>query len=159
MNDSAAGLKPNKSIHFEQYKLYIEMADRISSRRIEVNRFYVTILTALIAVVSFIANAASLEIASKNTLLLCVGLFGILLCVIWFINIRVFRDINAIKFEIINELESQFTFQGYKLEWEKMQNNGSKYFQFTKIESLIPLLLSLPFLVLMITALFGLFAP
>lgn len=30
----------------EQYKLYVEMADRISARRAETNKFYISLLTA-----------------------------------------------------------------------------------------------------------------
>ena len=40
----------------EQYKLYVEMADRVSQRRDQSNRFYVTIVSALAAIVVVIAR-------------------------------------------------------------------------------------------------------
>ena len=38
----------------EEYKIYIEMADRVSSRRIQTNGFFITIFSGLLAVIAFI---------------------------------------------------------------------------------------------------------
>jgi len=40
----------------EQYKLYVEMTDRISQRRDQSNRFYSALLTGLLAVISVVAR-------------------------------------------------------------------------------------------------------
>ena len=37
------------NINLEQYKLYVEMADRISSRRQNANSFFLSINTAIVA--------------------------------------------------------------------------------------------------------------
>jgi hypothetical protein len=42
----------------EQYKLYLEMADRISSRRQSANSFFLTLNTALVALVSYLSLGA-----------------------------------------------------------------------------------------------------
>ena len=41
----------------EQYKLYVEMADRVSQRRDQSNRFYVTIISALVALLVVLGAA------------------------------------------------------------------------------------------------------
>lgn len=41
----------NKEMIVEQYKLYVEMADKISQQRTLTNSFYITINTALLAFV------------------------------------------------------------------------------------------------------------
>ena len=45
----------------EQYKLYVEMADRISARRQTANSFFLSINTAIIALISY------LNFGSKTT--------------------------------------------------------------------------------------------
>ena len=40
----------------EQYKLYVEMADRVSQRRDQSNRFYVTLVSALVALLVVLAR-------------------------------------------------------------------------------------------------------
>ena len=83
----------------EQYKLYVEMADRVSQRRDQSNRFYVTIVSALAAIVVIIArfgvpaNGALLEVA-----FLVIGLFGFALSIVWHFNIRSYRILNSAKF-------------------------------------------------------------
>ena len=102
----------------EQYKLYVEMADRVSQRRDQSNRFYVTIVSALAAIVVVIArfgvpeDGALLEVA-----FLIIGLFGIALSGVWFMNIRSYRMLNSAKFQIINKIEEQLPFAGYSEEW------------------------------------------
>jgi hypothetical protein len=37
----------------EEYKLYVQMADNVSARRAQANQFYISVLSALLAVVAF----------------------------------------------------------------------------------------------------------
>ena len=43
-----------QEIILEQYKLYVEMADRVSSRRAETNKFYISILSGILAVLAVV---------------------------------------------------------------------------------------------------------
>lgn len=60
MSDDLVLLRQAKEVYgsefekhlFEQYKLYVEMADRISTRRMWANSFFLSVHTALIAVLS-----------------------------------------------------------------------------------------------------------
>ena len=40
----------------EQYKLYVEMADRVGTRRAQTNRFYISLLSGLLAVLSIVVG-------------------------------------------------------------------------------------------------------
>ena len=42
----------DNGIIIEQYKLYVEMADRISQRRAESNKFFITLLSSMLIVAS-----------------------------------------------------------------------------------------------------------
>ena len=145
----------------EQYKLYVEMADRVSQRRDQSNRFYVTIVSALAAVVVIIArfgvpeNGALLEVA-----FLIVGLFGLALSVVWHFNIRSYRTLNSAKFDIINSIEKQLPYAGYSKEWEILSNppqGRPQYRQLTRVEQFVPVIFSALFVALTAYALFLLF--
>ena len=100
----------------EQYKLYVEMADRISQRREQSNRFYAGLVSAIIALL-VVMGRFGVSGSSWSIALLAAGLFGAFLSVVWFINLGSYRALNTAKFRIINEIESQLPYAGYSEEW------------------------------------------
>ncbi len=126
------------NIKLGQYKLYVEMADKISTRRNNSNIFFSSLLSGLLAVLSFVFREQSIiDITSYNIMLLLVGIMGFFLCISWFFNIRSYRQLNSIKYEIIIDMEEKLPFKCYKEEWEKIKKQkGSKitsYLMLTKI--------------------------
>lgn len=130
----------------EQYKLYVQMADNISSRRSQTNAFYITVISALIAIQTLAAENYTMP--QQYTSQLTVGILGILLCVTWYFNIQSYSQLNSGKFQIIHEMEEKLPFQCYMKEWELLGRgeNGRQYLQLTRIEKIVPLLLILPFI-------------
>ena len=130
----------------EQYKLYVEMADRVSQRRDQSNRFYVTIVSALAAIVVVIARfgipVGGASGALSDIGFLAIGLFGFALSGVWWLNIRSYRTLNSAKFEIINRVEKQLPFAGYSEEWEILRPpKGRKpYLQLTRVEQFVPII-------------------
>ncbi len=134
------------SDHFlEQYKLYVEMADRISQRREQSNRFYVALLTSLAALLVILARFG---LDTENdaggflkAVILAIGALGSVLAIIWFVNIKSYRQLNTAKFQIINRMEKQLPFAGYSDEWELLRpkSGPSRYFQLTRVEQFVPL--------------------
>ena len=131
----------------EQYKLYVEMADRVSQRRDQSNRFYVTIVSALVALLVVMARLGAADSVWAAALLIA-GLFGAALSLIWLQNIRSYRTLNSAKFDVINAIESQLPTAGYRDEWERLRPKGGppRYFQLTRVEQLVPSLTLLLFL-------------
>ena len=130
----------------EQYKLYVEMADRVSQRRDQSNRFYVTIVSALAAIVVVVARF-SIPVGGASGALsdigfLAIGLFGLALSGVWWLNIRSYRTLNSAKFEIINRIEKRLPFAGYSEEWEILRPlEGRKpYLQLTRVEQFVPII-------------------
>lgn len=132
----------------EQYKLYVEMADRVSQRRDQSNRFYVTLVSALVALLVVLARVGA---GPSGTVwaaaLLIVGLFGIALSGIWILNIRSYRTLNSAKFEVISSMEPQLPWAGYADEWELLRPRDArpKYLQLSRVEQLVPRLIILLF--------------
>ena len=145
--------------HFmDQYKLYVEMADRVSQRRDQSNRFHSALLTGLLAVISVVANLTNWQTSDHlpAVIFLTVALVGLVICAIWFINVRSYRQLNSSKFKIIHELEEQLPFPCYRKEWDILRPEAGKkrYLQITRIEQFVPFVLSIPYLVLMGYSLF-----
>ena len=130
----------------EQYKLYVEMADRVSQRRDQSNRFYVTIVSALVALLIVMARIGVSD-AVWIAALLIAGIFGAALSGVWALNIRSYRELNTAKFTIINDIERQLPYAGYTDEWELLRPQGArpKYLQLTRVEQLVPYLVLLIF--------------
>ena len=130
----------------EQYKLYVEMADRVSQRRDQSNRFYVTIVSALVALLVVMARLGAADSVWAAALLIA-GLFGAALSLIWLQNIRSYRTLNSAKFDVINAIESQLPTAGYSDEWEQLRLKAGppRYLQLTRVEQRVPSLTLLLF--------------
>jgi hypothetical protein len=102
----------------EQYKLFVEMADRVSQRRDQSNRFYVTFVSAIAGLLMVLARFGTSVNGIWPVVFLISGLLGMALSFIWFLNIKSYRTLNSAKFEIINDLERQLPYPGYAKEWE-----------------------------------------
>ena len=125
----------------EQYKLYVEMADRISQRRDQSNRFYAGLVSAIVALLVVMGRIGVSE-STWSFALLFAGLLGASLSIIWFINLGSYRALNSAKFRVINEMESQLPYAGYTEEWAFLRppQRPASYFQLTRIERYVPLL-------------------
>ena len=133
----------------EQYKLYVEMADRISQRRDQSNRFYAGAVSAIVALL-VVAARFGLPGTSWDVALLVAGLFGAALSTIWYINLRSYQVLNSVKFEVINGIEPLLPHDGYTQEWAQLlsKSRPGKYLQLTKVERFVPLLIAALFICL-----------
>lgn len=134
----------------EQYKLYVEMADRVSTRRAETNRFYTTLLAGLLAVLSIIIEKSDFT-GIINIALTGIGFLGIALCIVWYTNISSYRQLNSGKFKVINEMEKQLPFCCYSTEWQILTGGEGKpkYLRLTQVEKYVPMLLTIPYILLL----------
>lgn len=130
----------------EQYKLYVEMSDRISARRGQVNSFYISLLSGLLAVLSLFGNKQTDVSIQGKLMFLLISAVGLTLCAVWLFNIRSLKRLNSAKFKVIHEIENLLPFACYDKEWEIMQQDKSfQDLQQTQIEQFIPLVLAFPY--------------
>lgn len=136
-----AGRKIQKDIYlFDYYKLYLESIERISDRRIEANRFFITVNTVLLSL-----GGVFLKIFEENLPLLLLFLnilllLGLIISIIFFFLISSYRQLNSGKFRIIHKLEKKLPVKLYTDEWEELGEgkNYKRYFPFSHIEIFIP---------------------
>ena len=120
----------------EQYKLYVEMADRISNRRQAANSFFLSVNTAIIALVGYLNSGSK----APSEFYFLVSISGIVLCFMWYKLLCSYKNMNSVKFKVIQEIEAQLPFAPYYMEWEKL-GKGKKsklYLPFTRVEMFIP---------------------
>ena len=123
---------------FEQYKLYVDGAEKISDRRQHANNYFITINTALISLMGLSFQIKLFEnLAWIKSILAFVG---IIICVIFWFLIRSYKQLNTGKFAVIHEIEKHLPLALYKYEWEILGEgkDNKKYYPFSHIELLIP---------------------
>ncbi|MFB6563943.1 MULTISPECIES: hypothetical protein [unclassified Streptomyces] len=130
----APGLVPT----LEQYKLYVEMADRVSARRSLTNTFFLTLNTAVLTVIGSLWKERSADSPWPLVLPLLAALVQ---CAAWFLTVRSYRQLNAAKYTVIGALEERLPASPYwKAEWKALGEgrDASKYWQLHSLEQWIP---------------------
>lgn len=118
---------------FEQYKLYVEMMDRVSSRRLTANSYFLSVNTALLGVVAYVSK-------DTQTYLWVLGVAGIVLCWLWFAIIRSYSDLNTVKFSIIHAIEKRLPLNLFAAEWTAAGRgkDPKRYHPLTHLEKGVP---------------------
>lgn len=136
--------KESQNLIFEQYKIAVEMADRISSRREWANKFF---LSANSIIFVFLTAQTTF-----NEIHIFISIFGMVLSYVWELMIMNYKNLNSAKFGVINEIEERLPFQIYKSEWNKLHWVDKKvnYSKLTHIERKLPRLFVLFYFILLI---------
>jgi hypothetical protein len=121
----------------EQYKKYLDMADKISDRRSAANTFFLTVNTGLISAFG-IVNLTGQK--SSNMLLITGSFAAILLSYSWYRLIRAYRDLSTAKFKVVHQIENYLPIRPFDAEWEAVGKGRDKrlYWPFTHIERFVP---------------------
>ena len=101
------------------YKLAVEMADRVYARRATANAFFLTVQTALIAVLATAAPPGS-GIPAGQRGVACAA--GVVIAGCWWLQLRSYRELSRAKFSVINEIETQLPVTIYGSEWSILSN-------------------------------------
>jgi hypothetical protein len=133
----------------DQYKTYLEMADRISSRRDIANAFFLTLNGAFLgAAGALIDKGYSFE--PKWALLFPLSVF-LLECFFWWRLIISYKQLNGAKFNIVGEFESKLPASPYReAEWIHLLKEGKDrktYWPLTHLESKIPVLFAIGYII------------
>ncbi|MFP4897151.1 hypothetical protein [Paraburkholderia sp. EG304] len=99
----------------DQYKLYVEMADRISQRRTTANSYFLSVNSAILAFVGYLTSKDSTEY------LWLLAIAGATLCVLWYSIITSYRNLNSAKWSVVHEIEKRLPISPYDAEWEAVE--------------------------------------
>lgn len=124
----------------EQYKLYVEMADRVSARRSLTNTFFLTLNTVIFATI----GVAWKDRTGVSPWLLAFPLLAFVVqCGAWFFLVRSYRQLNSAKYTVIGVLEERLPASPYwKAEWTALGEgeDKAKYWPMTHLEQWIPVI-------------------
>ncbi|MEV7283022.1 hypothetical protein AB0O01_00375 [Streptomyces sp. NPDC093252] len=133
---------------FEQYKLCVEMADRVSARRNLSNTFFLALNSAIVTVLTAAFREAHSQV---SVWLLLPGLVIIVsVCAAWFALVRSYRLLNGAKFTVIGALEERLPAYAYsRAEWRALGEGRDwhRYLPLTHIEQWIPVIFAVAYLV------------
>lgn len=154
---------------FEIYQMAVEMADRVSSRRMVANGFFLSVHTALVTVVGFTYEKVATD---QKSVLIIIAMMGFLLAWTWFFAIRSYRRLNRAKFNVINKLEKDLATQYFTNEWAELTKTTEddlelksfrdrwlkfkdRYTTLTNIESVVPIVFVIIYVVILVGAFLG----
>lgn len=139
----------------EQYKIYVEMADRISARRNLANVFFLTLNTLCLTAIGFMLEKISL--VNPKWVIIFPLLGVIILCFVWWWLIRSYRDLNSAKYKVIGHLEKRLPSSPYSsAEWKELGEGKdySKYLPLTELEIVVPIVFGIIYLMFGLYVLF-----
>lgn len=130
----------------EQYKLYVEMADRISQRRATANTYFLSLNSAILGFVGYLSVK---DTGEYNWMLAC---GGIALCILWSRLILSYMHLNTAKFKVIHNIEKRLPISPYEAEWDAMEQgkNPKLYRPLTHIERAVPIVFATLHLIVLI---------
>lgn len=134
------GVAPDHAAILDQYKLYVEMADRISVRRGLANTFFLTLNTAVLTTIGVVWSRPPRHATSGLAIPLVVLLAE---CVTWFWLVRSYRQLSAAKYAVIGALEERLPASPYwNAEWKALGEgrDRARYWPITHLEQGVPLL-------------------
>jgi HAMP domain-containing protein len=132
------GVDADRAVILEQYKIYVEMADRVSARRALANAFFLSLTTATLSVAGALWQARLLA-----TWLLVLPLLLLLVQnAAWFWLVRSYRQLNTAKYVVIGMLEERLPASPYwRAEWKALGEGRDKgrYWPLTHLEQWLPI--------------------
>jgi hypothetical protein len=131
-------LSAYRNLVLEQYKVYAEMADRVSARRGLANTFFLTLNTAIVALAGVFWQHPT---TANRWLLVVPWLVMVGQCLAWFWILRSYRQLNAAKYAVIGAMEERLPASPYwSAEWTALGEgkDPARYWPFSHVERWIP---------------------
>lgn len=123
--------------NIEQYKIFVESAEKNSEKRINQNNIYLTFSLALFSFISIT------KIDKLPFFILCI--LGTIISIIWFFTIDNYSKRNKVKFSIINEYEEKNDLNWFIEEQKRISILTNLSF----LEKLLPIAFIIIYLIMM----------
>ena len=123
----------------EQYKVFVDSADKNSDRRQSANNYFIAINTALITILGFSFQISTSE--TKSVVWFFLGVAGVIASILFWFLINAYKQLGTGKFAVIHEIEKRLPLAMFKYEWTVLGGGKkvTKYFPFSHIERVIPI--------------------
>jgi hypothetical protein len=140
IGETASGSQKTR-VHFEEFRMYLDTAERITDRRLELNKSNAATSLLIIAGIGAISSWSFGKPDVQPHAVFVVGAISVLaaiFCRWWWRQIISYKDLNGAKFEILNEMAplvvfsdgtSCSSYEPFAKEWDAMERKKalSKY--------------------------------
>ncbi|MHA1279836.1 MAG: RipA family octameric membrane protein [Candidatus Helarchaeota archaeon] len=124
----------------KQYEIYVGLMDKTSERRIECNKYFISLNSLLVSLIG-IANFSGFFPNIRIIWLIITTLFGGVLNIIWIAMLTSYSNLNEARFHIIHLIEEKLPLLIFKKEWDYVNTEQKqKYSLLSKEEKNVPLL-------------------
>lgn len=128
----------SQKLSFEEYKLYYDSTEKVTERRLSMNRWNYSICTAILTVnIIFINWAISNPrfFIAVSIFIIIICIMAILFCTLWIGQISSFKMLNTAKFDILNRMapsisfsflpsDERVSYSPFEKEWEILQEKS-----------------------------------
>jgi hypothetical protein len=129
----------------EQYKLYVESAQKVTDRRILTGNYLLTVNSFLLTVFGV---ASSQHLGSIWLAIIPVA--GLLVSFTWYSLVVFYRNLGASKYKIIHQLEGLLPVTPFRSEWRSSHDEkGRRHTGVTHLERVIPLIFAAIYIALL----------
>lgn len=138
----------------EQYKIYVEMADRISSRRNLANMFFLTLNTTILGVIGFAFE--KIQLIEPKWLIIFPLIVIISLTIVWYGLLLSYRNLNTAKYKVLRHLSKELPSSPFSVEWVELGEGKDikKNFPLTALEKWIPILFCTTYFMIVVFIIF-----
>jgi len=136
----------DKEIFFEQYKLFVKTAEKVSDRRQSSNKYFLTLNSFLLGLTGYLSSIA------VQLWHIVIVFTAILICLLWLLILKSFRGLNSGKFKIIHKLEEKLPTKLFKDEWDYLKHgkNSAVYLKLSVIEQGVPIVFMLLYIIIIV---------
>ena len=108
-----------KARQLDQWKALVSDVGNVGTRYATANGFYLSVLTALLAVLAYVGTGKVFEAATYPVIVL-VALFAMVICWIWRQTIEFYGKLFGAKFAVLKILEERLPVRVYALEQREL---------------------------------------
>ncbi len=131
----------------QQYRGVMVMIQQNYTRRTATNRFYISIGSGLLVFLTYAVNP-SVELEIQSGAATMVAVIGLVLCLVWGLQIRALRGLIDIQIKLAQEMEKELPFNFFQRQKESLDLPGG-WLKYGVVEQGLPLLMCLPFLLIL----------
>ncbi|MGW4365448.1 RipA family octameric membrane protein [Nocardia takedensis] len=134
----------------DQYKLYVEMTDRIGARRGATNTFFLLVNSGIFAALGTLNR----DLSQRATPMLLVAVIVLLVqCGAWFYILRSYQQLSSAKFRVIGGLEERLPAKPwFEAEWQAIGAGKDRglYWPISRIEQVVPAAFALAYVAILV---------
>lgn len=139
-----------KNLVMQQYRLYSEQKDAFINRSFAINRFYLILSIVLLVLVNLTQQVV---FAYSVTLPFVFSVVGMIVCILWWMNMDSYNLLIKIKFaKVLEQIEKQLPIQPYADEHTAIEEyrEHKKAFLFSDMQKVFAIILCAMFFISML---------